>query len=196
ELRLGGQDRATGRFVLGLVARVELADQFLFGAEVVVGVAGRDPGLARDRPHRGGLVAHLPEQPQSRLDDGRPRLPCPRLQPRLGHASQCTARPECVPRRAPGTGRQNVTAPGPGATGLSGGLVRRGGGGAWPDTGSDRVCWRRPSMVKMTMLARWSAPRTRSSTPILENRTPNAGRAPLICPDLLTVSVTKPRLSR
>ena len=60
------------------------------------------PGLARDRPHRGRLVADLAEQAQGRLDDRGPGLLGPWGQRSLCHAGRCrTSR--ALGRRARGS---------------------------------------------------------------------------------------------
>src|SRR5690348_1285699 len=52
-----------------MVTRVVRVNQLLLGAEVVVRVPGGHPGFLGDRPHGGGLVTLLAEQPQTRRGD-------------------------------------------------------------------------------------------------------------------------------
>src|SRR5215470_18998416 len=81
-----------------MVARVELLDQLLLRAEVVVGVAGGHPSPLRDRPHRRRLVPALTEQLQGRLRDGGPGLLGSRRERGIGHTGHSRPGPWCASR--------------------------------------------------------------------------------------------------
>jgi hypothetical protein len=58
--------------VLRLDLRVEALHQVLLGREVVVRVAGGQPGILRDRAHRGPVVPVLAEHAQRGVHDELP----------------------------------------------------------------------------------------------------------------------------